>query len=66
MSDKETSEKLMATILSHLPTNKTSAFAEILLPRSNCLLYMPLRPEQIRNEQKVKELYQDIANKAQL
>lgn len=56
----------MATILSHLPTNKTSAFAEILLPRSNCLLYMPLRPEQIRNEQKVKELYQDIANKAQL
>lgn len=66
MSEKAEAERLLAAILSHLPRNTNRVFAVVKLQMSHCLLYIPLRNEQIKNRQKIKELYQELADKALL
>ena len=62
--------ELAFNMLKHMPYNmETGHYGEVLLKRSNCLLYFPLRKAQIPDDETEKEVvkvYDDIFNKAQL
>ena len=70
MSDKDKAVELSTQILANLPYNTNKAYAEIQLDKSDCTLYIPLRDKQIgqgiENAKKIKAVYQDLFNKAEL